>query len=320
MHPLGIDKDRMSEEFRAAVRICKLLQDNGFDGVIAGGCLRDMIRLKPFKDIDLATNADPDVMIPLLNVNGIQTKYVGKAFGVTLAKIDDYEFEIARFRKDVDCDGRHPNRVEFCSMREDALRRDFTINAVFYDPIAEDYRDYIDGIKDILHMKLRFVGNPADRIQEDYLRILRYVRFYNLGFSTDIIDRQQIDYYAHEMAKTVSVERIQMELMKVISVMSNIKMFLDFPKLMSEIFYHLPSMQSVKQSPTYHPEGNVYNHTLLTVERIVKNGCSSPLIILAAIFHDFGKKETTKFVDGDWHSYNHEKASEDIVREWMTIF
>jgi poly(A) polymerase len=313
--------DTESGEFVAATRICKLIQDNGYEAVLAGGCVRDHLMGVPFNDIDIATNADLDYLTPLLNSKGIQTKYVGKAFGVTLARVNGYEFEIARFRKDIDCDGRHPGHVEFCSMEEDALRRDFTINAIFHDPITDNYIDYVGGIKDLLHKKLRFVGNPEDRIREDYLRILRYVRFYNMGFHIDKCDLQIVESYAFELIKNVSAERIRIELMDKIfpTIRCMEKPFLIFPNLMNAIF-GLNDLKEVPQSPKWHPEGDVYFHTLLTVEKLLRNGCNAPLVILAGIFHDFGKKEKTKLIDGDWRSPGHELASEEIVREWMSSF
>jgi poly(A) polymerase len=321
MHPLKIDKNQMSNEFLSAIKICKLLQDNGYEAVIAGGCIRDMIRHKPFKDIDIATNADLDYLLPLLNANHIQTKYVGKAFGVTLAKTDGYEFEIARFRKDIDCDGRHPDKVEFCSMKEDALRRDFTINAVFYDPIAEEYRDYVGGMEDILNKRLRFVGNPEDRIREDYLRILRYVRFAGQGYKPAKEEKQIVERMAKDLLDYVSPERIRIELMdKIFPSMKSNKLFSLFPNVFETLFPDLYKLKTISQNPLWHPEGNVYIHTMLVLNNLTNSSLCNPLLILAAIFHDFGKLTTTELKDDGYHAFGHELVSADMAKEWMTRF
>jgi poly(A) polymerase len=310
-----------SGEFIAATHICKLIQDNGYEAVLAGGCVRDHLLNVPFNDIDIATNADLDYLTSLLNARGIHTKDVGKAFGVMLAQVGDYKFEIARFRKDLNCDGRHPDHVEFCSMQEDALRRDFTINAIFYDPITKNYLNYVGGIEDIRDKRLRFVGNPEDRIKEDYLRILRYVRFVEKGYEPDKDEKQVVERMAKGLLDHVSPERIRMELMdKIFPSMKPIKMFKLFPSVFEAIFPDLYKLKNLSQSPLWHPEGDVYTHTIQVLYYLNNSSSCTPLLILAALFHDFGKLTTTKWQDGDFHSFGHELVSTDMAREWMTKF
>lgn len=283
-----------------------------------------MILNRPHNDIDIATDCPEEELIKVLKTNQIKTKSVGKAFGVTLAQIDDYTFEIARFRKDINCDGRHPEHVQFCSMEEDAQRRDFTINAVFYDPISEKYYDFVNGIDDIHAKRLRFVGEATERIKEDYLRVLRYVRFFAKGFKTTKEERKWVDSFSEEMLRVVSPERIRMELMdKIFPIIKNTRIFKEFPDLMNALFDSMPNLLSrTNQSPKWHPEGDVWRHTMIVLNILVDNKLKTPLLILATIFHDFGKYKTTVFDknDNDWHSPGHERVSADIVKDWMTRF
>jgi len=321
-------KEFSSAEFDSATSLCKIIQQTGHQAVFAGGCVRDMLLNKLFNDIDIATDCPEDELIDILEHNQIKTKSVGKAFGVTLALVGNHLtghfFEIARFRKDINCDGRHPEQVHFCSMEEDALRRDFTVNAVFYDPAADKYYDFVNGIKDIKNKKLRFVGNPMLRIYEDYLRILRYVRFYAKGFKPIKKEKMIVDMCADELVHIVSPERIRMELMnKLFPALNDTKVFEEFPNLFDHIFDFYPSQLSqTNQSPKWHPEGDVWTHTLGVVDCLLKNKLKTPLLILAAVFHDFGKVATTEFKheDKDWHSFGHEKISADLAKDWMVKY
>jgi len=320
----------MNAEYNAAVFICEIIQRAGHQAVFAGGCVRDMLLNKPYADIDIATSCPENELINLLVSNEINTKSVGKAFGVTLAQIGDCQFEIARFRKDINCDGRHPEEVRFCSMEEDAQRRDFTINAVFYDPVADKYHDFVGGIEDIKNKRLRFVGSLAERLAEDYLRVLRYVRFCAKGFKPNKSDQKLIDRsFADDLITHVSPERIRMELMdKLFPVIKDTKVFEEFPNLFDHIFNFYPcQLMKVNQSPKWHPEGDVWTHTLKTVGWMLskKHQTSlppTPLLILAMLLHDFGKLTTTilKPEDNDWHSFGHEKDSADFVKAWMTKY
>jgi poly(A) polymerase len=262
----------------------------------------------------------------LLERNKIKTKNVGKSFGVTLAQIGDHLtghiFEIARFRKDINCDGRHPEEIQFCSMEEDALRRDFTINAVFYDPVNNKYFDFVNGIEDIKNKKLRFVGDPIARIKEDYLRLLRYVRFYAKGFKPIKKEHKLVDSYGDELTRFVSNERIQMELMyKLFPILKNKKVFEAFPNLFDYIFDFYPSRLSLtKQNPKWHPEGDAWTHTLKVIDILLKKRPDS-LLILSALLHDFGKMATTTVDnEGQIHAFGHEQESAKIAKDWMTKY
>ena len=315
-------------EFEAAVQLCQIIKTTGRTAVFAGGCVRDMLLGRPFSDIDIATDCPDDVLNRVLLFHLIVPKPVGKAFGVILAKVWEKEyaekghtFEIARFRKDINCDGRHPESVQFCSMEEDSQRRDFTINAVFYDPIAEKYYDFVNGIDDIKNKRLVFVGNPEDRIREDYLRVLRYIRFYARGFKTTKKERQFVDSFAEEMFKAVSPERIRMEFMdKILPSLKDSRVFKEFPKVFNLLFDGVPDkLLLVNQNPKWHPEGDVWTHTLKVVDFMLDNKLRTPLLLLSAILHDFGKLTDT-FFDNDtknWRSPGHENTGTSMARDWM---
>jgi poly(A) polymerase len=313
--------DSESEELFSAVQICELIQNNSYEAVFTGGCVRDHLLNMPFNDIDIATDCPHDELIRILHTKNIHTKDVGKAFGVTLSKTDGFEFEIARFRMDNNCDGRHPETVQFCSMEEDAKRRDFTINAIFYDPVKNKYYDFVNGIEDLRDKRLRFVGDAEKRIENDYLRILRYIRFANKGYKPIKEEKQIVERMSKNLLTYVSPERIRIELMdKIFPAMKSSKLFSLFPNVFDTIFPDLYKLKKVPQSPLWHPEGDVYIHTMRVLDNLLLIKHHTPLLVLTAIFHDFGKLTTTEFRDGDYHAFGHELASADMAREWMTKF
>ena len=207
-------KDKF-DEYSEAVTICHILQDEGYQAVLAGGCVRDILSNKPFNDIDIATNAHPGDVSKLLE-NTYKVKEVGKAFGVVLVEKNGYEYEIATFRVDNNCDGRKPNSVTFSTMKEDALRRDFTINAIFYDPITHKIYDFVNGVRDIQEKNLRFVGDAISRIKEDYLRILRYIRFASKRYEILESEKEVVEALSPRMRLNVAPERIILELKKMV--------------------------------------------------------------------------------------------------------
>ena len=243
---------------KKAILICKILQNSGFDAVICGGCVRDMILQSPPKDIDIATSAEPDTVVKLMKRAKFQVKEVGKAFGVVLAKMGDDEFEIATFREDSkESDGRRPNSVTFSSMEEDAKRRDLTINALFFDPISNTLHDFVGGKSDIDNKIVRFVGNPNERIEEDKLRMMRAVRFaLKLGFEIDPATFEAIRLHAPEIA-IISPERIHQELEKMFMIRKPSAMIdiLLSSGLLKEILPEVERLSRVPQDPKWHPEG-----------------------------------------------------------------
>lgn len=159
---------------QAAVSVVGRLQAAGYAAMFAGGCVRDMLMAKRPHDYDVATSAKPKDVLALFK----RTQKVGAKFGVVLVRIGPFAIEVATFRADSDYeDGRHPTRVHFTDAREDSLRRDFTVNGMFYDPIKRETVDYVGGRVDLAAKVIRAIGDPARRFAEDHLRILRAIRF-----------------------------------------------------------------------------------------------------------------------------------------------
>jgi tRNA nucleotidyltransferase/poly(A) polymerase len=199
--------------YRSALLVCERLNNQGYVTVFAGGCVRDAgLGVHP-KDIDLATSAPPEVVERTF----ARTLAVGKAFGTIVVIEGQHHFEVTTFRKDgVYADGRHPTTVEFSDMEEDALRRDFTVNALFYDPQAHEILDFVGGFTDLQQRVLRTVGRPEERFREDRLRMLRGARFVaQLGFP---LDESSAEFIRSDfMALTqVSKERLFNELKRLL--------------------------------------------------------------------------------------------------------
>jgi len=193
----------------AAIKVIERLRENGFQALLAGGCVRDMLLDRDAKDHDVATNATPDEIIKLFR----RTLKIGARFGVVMVLLNSEQVEVATFRTESGyADGRHPARVDFSNAKEDAQRRDFTINGMFYDPIEKKVYDYVDGQADIERKVLRTIGDAGDRFGEDYLRMLRAVRFSaQLGFEIEEKTWRGVCEGAKNITK-ISGERIGMEI------------------------------------------------------------------------------------------------------------
>lgn len=195
-----------------ATEIVKRLVNAGYIAYFAGGWVRDFIMGHPSDDIDIATNAPPEKILDLFP----NTILVGLAFGVIIVVIDGHQFEVATFRRDVDyVGGRRPTQIELATPEEDASRRDFTINGMFYDPLEGIVHDFVQGIEDIKLGVIRTIGNPYDRFFEDRLRMVRGVRFAaRFGFAIDEETHQAIRANAETLFPAVAMERIWQELIK----------------------------------------------------------------------------------------------------------
>lgn len=193
------------------LEVCKKLQDHGFKAWLAGGCVRDYFLNTPPKDFDIATDALPEKVQELFS-NSLD---IGKQFGIIMVPFDSFQIEVATFRSDGEYkNGRHPVNVTFATPQEDAERRDFTVNAMFFDPLTDKLHDYVEGQRDLKLKVLRAVGNPYKRFEEDKLRILRAIRFSaQLGFEIESNTLSAISKYAPQI-HMVSMERIQQELKK----------------------------------------------------------------------------------------------------------
>lgn len=206
-----LDRIHRHPHFKTAARVLAALQEGGFDALLAGGCVRDSLMGANPRDFDIATSAKPEDVEALF----ARTLAVGKAFGTIVVVEDGCDFEVTTFRSEAAyLDGRHPTAVEFTNRVEDARRRDFTVNALFYDPLSETLYDEVGGLSDLELRRLRAVGNAAERFQEDHLRMLRAVRFVSqLGFSLD----EEAAAAARELGsqlQKISMERILEEVKK----------------------------------------------------------------------------------------------------------
>jgi poly(A) polymerase len=303
----------MNQQEKATAIVMKL-QDNGHQAMFAGGCVRDKLLGLEQADIDIATSATPDQVLSLFK----KTKAVGKSFGVVLVREGDNEFEVATFRKDGNyTDGRHPDAVEFSDMQSDAERRDFTINAIFYDPINGMTFDFVDGLSDIRKKLIRFVGDPNDRINEDNLRILRAIRFaLKLDFNFTYETWKAIEDNDDKILN-VSAERINEELMKMVALGKPRKMFdlLQASGLMIHILPEVMALRGCQQNPEYHREGDVSEHTIRVMENLRNE---RPILQLAGMLHDVGKPSTLSInEDGKIINHGHDKVGAEMVETIM---
>ncbi|AFS21054.1 MULTISPECIES: CCA tRNA nucleotidyltransferase [Chlamydia] len=198
----------------AAKKILLKLRNAGYQAYFVGGCVRDMLMGKPIEEIDIATSAPPVIVSTIFP----DTLALGAAFGIIVVKENNRLFEVATFRSDENYqDGRHPERVIFSSMKEDALRRDFTINGMYYDPFEEKLFDLVEGRRDLEKRVIRAIGHPKLRFSEDKLRILRAIRFSSsLGFTLDPATERAIIKEAPSLVCSLSPERIWQELKKML--------------------------------------------------------------------------------------------------------
>ncbi len=199
--------------FATVERILIALNQAGYQAVLAGGSVRDALLGVNPKDLDVATSAPPEAVEGIFRA----TLAVGKAFGTIIVVENGYNFEVTTFRREGPyLDGRRPSHVEFATMAEDAQRRDFTVNALYYDPLETLLYDYVGGLSDLEAKILRTVGVPQERFEEDHLRLLRAVRFVSqLGFQIESATLQAIRDL-HELVKDVSAERVLNEMQKLL--------------------------------------------------------------------------------------------------------
>lgn len=249
-----------------ALAILRRLRQTGHESYLCGGCVRDALLGEKPKDYDIVTAATPDQVEALFP----KTVPIGKAFGVILVIGETgVQYEIATFRADLGyADGRHPDAVRFSSAEEDAKRRDFTLNALFYDPFADRVIDFVGGREDIRRRVLRTVGDPAKRFTEDHLRLLRAVRFAaRTGFAIEETTGRAVADMAR-LVRTVSPERIaaELEAMLLHGYSGDAFAMLKDLALLKEILPEADAMFGVAQPPDFHPEGDVWFHTLLLLE------------------------------------------------------
>lgn len=297
------------------LKIVRCLRDAGFEAVLVGGFVRDMLLGREAKDCDVATSARPEQVASLFP----RSHPVGAQFGVMLVVVDDTEVEVATFRSESDyADGRRPSNVEFSNLDADAARRDFTINALYYDPIREELIDPLGGRVDLDAKLIRTVGNPYDRFQEDHLRLLRAVRLAAVLDFKMVPDTFSAVQENAELVQKVSAERVRNELTLCLLHPRRADAFrlMDEAGLLKYLLPELIACKGVEQPPQYHPEGDVYVHTLGTLEHLGPN--PSPTLAWALLLHDLGKPPTATHVGGRNQFRNHEVVGAEMAQEIAT--
>ncbi len=283
----------MPDKKQIALNILTRLRGLGYEAYFVGGSVRDLLLKKKPKDFDIATNATPNIVEKTFP----RTVPVGAQFGVMLVVEEGLSFEVATFRSDKGYqDGRHPSRIEFTNAKEDAIRRDFTVNGLFYDPIQKKVLDWVGGQNDLKKRVIRAIGDPNKRFAEDKLRLLRAIRFASvLGFKIESKTMASIRKLAPQI-KVVSQERIREELIKMFTGPDpGLAMrLLDKAGLLKVILPEVEKMKGVQQPRKYHPEGDVYKHTLMLMDQLEN---ASTVLAFACLLHDVGKPATFKRSD-----------------------
>jgi poly(A) polymerase len=283
-----------------AEHICRTLRSAGYQAYFVGGCVRDILLHREPADYDVATNATPE-RVEQIFPNSLT---VGAKFGVVVvvqeleasdqAKVAPATAEVATFRSDVGySDGRHPDQVVYAlSAQEDVQRRDFTINGLLLDPETNEVLDYVGGRDDLRAGIIRAIGWPEERFREDKLRMLRAVRFAaRFGYTIEPETMRAIQKLAAEIGQ-VSAERMRDELTKLLTEGAARRGFelLDETRLLPHLFPEIARMKGVEQPPQFHPEGDVWIHTLLMLEGLPPQ--SSPTLAWGVLLHDVGKPPT----------------------------
>jgi poly(A) polymerase len=268
-----------------AIAIVRQLRQVGFEAYLAGGCVRDMLLDKEAKDFDVATNARPEEIQRLFP----HTISVGAQFGVILVMLEGQPTEVASFRHDGPyLDGRHPSEVRFGTLEDDVKRRDFTINGMVYDPLDDRVIDLVEGRGDLARRVIRAIGDPQQRFAEDRLRMLRAVRFAaSLNFSIDAATFAAIGPLASTVTQ-ISWERIGDEITRILTEGQARRGFelLDESGLLAVLLPEVCALKGVAQSPDYHPEGDVFTHTLLLLSHLA---APSDTLAYGCLLHDIAK-------------------------------
>jgi poly(A) polymerase len=314
-----------SDKAIEASRIARTLREHGYSAYLVGGCVRDLLLNREPADYDVATSATPHEVIRIFP----QTYAVGAQFGVVLVPVDNqdgeranFATEVATFRSDgAYSDGRHPDEVKFSKdARMDVQRRDFTINGLLLDPDTREVLDYVGGREDLQRGIIRTIGDPHARFSEDKLRMLRAVRFAaRFGYTIDDQTFAAIRELAPQIHQ-VSHERVRDEILKMLTEGRARRAFelLDQTNLLEQVLPEIKKMQGVEQPPQYHPEGDVWVHTLMLLQGLPA-GCSKTLA-LGALLHDVGKPPTFRVAPDrirfDGHAEIGTKMAEQICRRF----
>jgi putative nucleotidyltransferase with HDIG domain len=296
-----------------AREIVQRLETAGFRAFWVGGCVRDVLLGREPQDYDIATNARPADMERLFP----HTIPVGRQFGVLVVVEQGLQFQLATFRAEADYrDGRRPDTVVFADAEADARRRDFTVNGLFYDPLAGELHDWVGGRSDLAARLIRTIGAPEERFAEDHLRLLRAVRFAaQLDFEMETATLAAVRRLAPRLT-TISAERVRDELIKLFTPPHAARglVLLRDSGLLEHVLPELAATVACAQSPAYHPEGTVFEHIRLMLEQLPVP-CPESLP-WAVLLHDIGKPPTaaTDPATGGIHFYGHEKVGAEMAR------
>jgi poly(A) polymerase len=300
-----------------AVDVVRRLQTAGYQALWAGGCVRDLLLGIPPKDYDVATDARPEQVLELFR----RAITVGMSFGVVQVvgprtPAGPLKVEVATFRSDgAYSDGRHPDSVHFSSAREDALRRDFTINGMFFDPQSEQFIDYVGGQADLRRLSLRAIGDPVERFTEDKLRLMRAVRFATrFDLTLDPATAAAVKGMAPQIT-VVSKERIADELRKLLALprrSHGVDLLLE-TGLAAAILPEIVPMKGLPQGPPQAPTGDLWDHILRVLDHLGPEA-SFPLAF-AALLHDVGKPRTVGRTPDRYTFYYHEHVGRRLASE-----
>ena len=279
------------DQYRAACKVAAVLRDAGHLTFFVGGCVRDALLNRPVHDIDIASSAEPDEVERLF---AGRTVNVGKSFGIMIVNQDGVLIDVARFRSDGGyTDGRHPDAVSFSTPERDALRRDFTINALFQEPESGEIVDFVGGREDLRNRLIRAIGDPVERFREDHLRMLRAVRFAAvLGFDLEPETRRAVAGHA-DWIQSVSEERIFKEITRMLCEAPKPSTGLELlheTGLLRQLLPEVEALRGVAQPPQFHPEGDVWTHTCLMLDSAPAP--RSPELAWSLLLHDIGKPAT----------------------------
>jgi len=315
---LGSSSGNIKASRETAISIVRRLQKSGHEAYFVGGCVRDLLRGAEPGDYDIVTSAKPDEVYPLFS----RTVPVGIRFGVVIVVEEGHNYEVATFRSEEDYgDGRRPSHVEFTTAEDDSRRRDFTVNALLMDPLAGSIIDYVGGKEDIERRLIRTIGSAQERFAEDHLRMLRAVRFAaNLGYEIDIETLDAIKLNAPAIHR-ISAERIRDELTKLLTrggARRGMEILAE-TGLLAEILPEVYALRGVEQPPQYHPEGDVWEHTLRMLDLLPswKGQENDDRLAWAVLMHDVGKALTRSENETGIHFYGHVREGEKIAEKLM---
>jgi len=297
-----------------AAGIVQRLQAAGFTAFWVGGCVRDFLLGRAPQDFDIATDARPAQVEKLFK----KTIAVGRKFGVMVVLEGKEQFQVATFRAEADyLDGRRPEKVVFADARADALRRDFTVNGLFYDPISKKTHDWVGGEKDLRARIIRTIGKPEERFAEDHLRLLRAVRFAaQLDFEIEPQTFAAVKSLAPKIS-VISAERIRDELLKLFRpphAARGLALLRD-SGLLEHVLPEVTATISCEQSPDYHPEGSVFEHIKLMLGKMPPD--ADELLPWTILLHDIAKPVTAEkdVQTGAIHFYGHEKIGAAMAQK-----